>query len=985
MTIGEAKSVSYVLIASSCVTIVACLWVVLKGTNALMINRAYCDLGFCLQLIVFETVVLFQVDKLEQLDDTFSPYGCGVFAAVTQFMMAASLLWYTVNSYDYYKSVSNPFQRPTSRLRRYHLIVWPLALASAIALYNMGTGYRPALHLCWTDPEVVWLNFEGWLVLEAWLCVFGLYSLAVLCYCWIKQRDGEYQKTLTFRKKMLRSQQSSVFLYTMFWFCLACMWAWLYNGSLAPDGMAIVLRQPFLRHLIAAFLPLFGTLNALVMFSGDQFWHWWSTKSRTLLVLYEAQGGNTDLTEHISDMLRTEFIARTTEGIRLLTEDPHPEEDKSWRVKHYSRHRQKTLKQESKRQNSCLRCFAVCFGDTSAVIIREYAAAEFRHLRKDVFNLDDETYLASLTGGSDHHVEQMAKNFSEGGVSGAFFYFSADHKLVIKTIKKSEKDLLMSVLHPYVRHMAGDYGENRVFSLVTKLYGCYSIRMHGVVQYFCVMENVLWSNDVTLHERYDIKGSWINRHGTFGGVLRDNDLYHRLQIPFSRRRRIFKSLWRDVAFLASIQIMDYSLLLGIHFCSELRSSPNTHCVANVDEMTRKGLKVPSDASRNKHPSRSKDDCEWDRHTKRHTPGRRRSLGAIGSRTRRKKHPAEQTDVRISFHTPLLSGMHRERTFSDVSRGELEKRGSDEVGDDDAMGEADGVQFRSLAETQESNERLETWMEGQQGRPFGEQEGFREESRMRHRKSALGPTREGDQVLRDFFGGCSSEAIRGPGIYYLGIVDILQRWTLSKRIENFFKSLRHGKHGITAVPPRVYAERLLLKLRTHLDLPLCALAYTDTDIKVRVVEKKMLNARKWRKEMQKKLRASTVPGLDQRLIDPHLGQSEEDGKHAMYLVEASWQGIVCQNWEPIETLMQFNCPHQEDFSLNQSSWARLFSWLGWSKRSASSSAAATSSALYSVARHTPRGSISTIDVSAHGITSSSSGPRGTGKDSRKKLT
>lgn len=46
------------------------------------------------------------------------------------------------------------------------------------------------------------------------------------------------------------------------------------------------------------------------------------------------------------------------------------------------------------------------------------------------------------------------------------------------------------------------------------------------------------------------------------------------------------------------------------------------------------------------------------------------------------------------------------------------------------------------------------------------------------------------------------------IYYLGIIDILTPFTFVKRLEHFFKGLKHNKHMISAVPPREYGERFL---------------------------------------------------------------------------------------------------------------------------------------------------------------------------------
>lgn len=58
------------------------------------------------------------------------------------------------------------------------------------------------------------------------------------------------------------------------------------------------------------------------------------------------------------------------------------------------------------------------------------------------------------------------------------------------------------------------------------------------------------------------------------------------------------------------------------------------------------------------------------------------------------------------------------------------------------------------------------------------------------------------------GGLRATVIEGPGIYYMGIIDILQTWTLAKRLESFLKTrvLCRSHAGVSAIPPDAYAER-----------------------------------------------------------------------------------------------------------------------------------------------------------------------------------
>jgi len=55
------------------------------------------------------------------------------------------------------------------------------------------------------------------------------------------------------------------------------------------------------------------------------------------------------------------------------------------------------------------------------------------------------------------------------------------------------------------------------------------------------------------------------------------------------------------------------------------------------------------------------------------------------------------------------------------------------------------------------------------------------------------------------------------VYYIGIIDVLQTWDLTKRIENWFKTkiLRRDPAGLSAIPPGEYAERFRSRVLAQL--------------------------------------------------------------------------------------------------------------------------------------------------------------------------
>jgi 1-phosphatidylinositol-4-phosphate 5-kinase len=73
------------------------------------------------------------------------------------------------------------------------------------------------------------------------------------------------------------------------------------------------------------------------------------------------------------------------------------------------------------------------------------------------------------------------------------------------------------------------------------------------------------------------------------------------------------------------------------------------------------------------------------------------------------------------------------------------------------------------------------------------------------------------LFHEHRGGMRAVVVEGPGVYYLGIVDVLQRWTFSKRFENWFKSRvrLYDASGLSAVPPWLYASRFKTRVLAQL--------------------------------------------------------------------------------------------------------------------------------------------------------------------------
>uniref|UniRef100_A0A164VG41 Phosphatidylinositol 4-phosphate 5-kinase n=1 Tax=Daucus carota subsp. sativus TaxID=79200 RepID=A0A164VG41_DAUCS len=193
---------------------------------------------------------------------------------------------------------------------------------------------------------------------------------------------------------------------------------------------------------------------------------------------------------------------------------------------------------------------------------KDYCPLVFRTLRK-LFKVDPADYMLSICG------NDALRELSSPGKSGSFFYLTNDDKYMIKTIKKAEVKVLKRMLPAYYSHVRAC--EN---TLVTTFFGLHCVKLTGSAQRkvrFVIMGN-LCCTETPIHRRYDLKGSSLGRitdkpesEIEATTTLKDLDLSFIFRLRNLWFEEFCRQVEKDCDFLEQERIMDYSLLVGIHF------------------------------------------------------------------------------------------------------------------------------------------------------------------------------------------------------------------------------------------------------------------------------------------------------------------------------------------------------------------------------------------------------------------------------------
>lgn len=328
---------------------------------------------------------------------------------------------------------------------------------------------------------------------------------------------------------------------------------------------------------------------------------------------------------------------------------------------------------------------------------------------------------------------------STRGKSGSKFLVTYNRQFVAKTISSEEVEQMHHMIEEYYAYIVKCHGQ----TLLPQYLGLYRLTVNDQEIYILVMRNV-FSPRLAIHKKYDLKGSAIEREANEKEksrplpTLKDTDFLNdvcKIHISSDAKTRLLQTLESDIQFLVENNLMDYSLLIGIHEVG------NTFTLDELDE----NQVEPNRAFVDKVASAGD------------------GLGNFESHWHSQHFP----ETKYSIIAALTSS-------GGLSAGTLS------AGDED---EEEELGF--------SNTELSVQQLGSGTITPPDSPPINTDSNHQF-NGELHPNFE-------FYGMKSSNAAPKPLIYFIAIIDILTRYGMRKRTAQTYKNVKHGSEASTVKP------------------------------------------------------------------------------------------------------------------------------------------------------------------------------------------
>lgn len=391
-------------------------------------------------------------------------------------------------------------------------------------------------------------------------------------------------------------------------------------------------------------------------------------------------------------------------------------------------------------------------GDVPGFKYKEYLPKVFQRLRESC-GIDNADYLVSLTGGP------ALREMPSPGASGCIFFLSEDDRFLIKSVRKEEMGIFLHFMKQYEKYVCSN-----PMTLLVKFYGIHRVRPWlGQNARFVVMGNVLPTGK-RMHRKYDLKGSTYKR--TVGAekmkdpdaTLKDLDIDMKFEISTERYQAIMHMIVKDVHFLSKRRLIDYSLLLGVHFIAWGETA-------------------------------------W------YPPGQ-----VWGPSSRAKLIALEQRQFHgsLAFSRNMLQNM--EEYLEDEQANDYAKDAANLIASANSVRDAARSSAASGISSLEVSKRKVKGMPSRNlTRKFTETSGSNSSLNVNDLRFS-DPIGWGTPAVAIQVDSDGNEH-RQPVLLYFGIIDFLQKYNSRKRIEKIWKQTLHGD-GVSVSDPKHYADRFV---------------------------------------------------------------------------------------------------------------------------------------------------------------------------------
>ncbi|GMM35243.1 1-phosphatidylinositol-3-phosphate 5-kinase [Saccharomycopsis crataegensis] len=164
---------------------------------------------------------------------------------------------------------------------------------------------------------------------------------------------------------------------------------------------------------------------------------------------------------------------------------------------------------------------------------------------------------------------------SSGGKSGSAFLKTLDDRLIIKQLSEPEFESFVKMAPSYFEFVSQSLFHD-LPSVISKIFGFYQLVIKNSSSGKNIKMNVIIMENLFYNRKnlriFDLKGSMRNRHvektGKENEVLLDENMVDYIYesplfVRIHSKKLLRASLWNDTLFLSKMNVMDYSLVIGI--------------------------------------------------------------------------------------------------------------------------------------------------------------------------------------------------------------------------------------------------------------------------------------------------------------------------------------------------------------------------------------------------------------------------------------